>query len=124
MIDAKELRIGNILNGENGPVIVCALNDNGRVAVKYLDHVPLFAQEAKEISIKPILLTENILLKCGFETHYLGIKTYYHPLLELDHEFKLMGVDHSIKVIYLHQLQNIFFALTGEELKIKYDFWE
>lgn len=104
----KELRIGNILNGENGPVIVCALNDYNRVAVKYPNNAPLFAQEAKEISIEPIPLTEDILLKCGFEAHYLGIKTYYNPLLELDHEFKLMGVDRSIKVIYLHQLQNIF----------------
>lgn len=73
--------------------------------------------------IKPIELTEEILLKCGFvkdefdnwenETR-LGL---YKPE-EFDGYLSIWGDSTVGECNYLHQLQNLYFALTGEELKI------
>lgn len=81
---------------------------------------------------EPIPLTEEILLKCGFEKHtgisrvfgdysrYIGSKKYF---INIDnHYFNLVssaGVVLTIcKIQYLHQLQNLTFALTDQELQI------
>jgi hypothetical protein len=65
--------------------------------------------------IKPIPLTPEWLERCGFE--FAPSVGYY--VYELPN--KPQGID-SIKVgsgVFLHQLQNLYFALTGEELQIK-----
>jgi len=72
---------------------------------------------------QPILLTEEWLLKFGFEFNNLN-ETYFFEKFsfrlylrenELYHNW--MGGNVFIK--HVHQLQNLYFALTGEELKIK-----
>lgn len=73
--------------------------------------------------IKPIELTEEILLKCGFvkdefdnwenETR-LGL---YKPE-EFDGYLSIWGDSTVGECNYLHQLQNLYFALTGQELEI------
>jgi hypothetical protein len=77
----------------------------------------LIAQKARLFD--PITLTENILLnRCGF---------YKYPALfykckvcisiihgKLYFKFK----QGNVEIKYLHQLQNLYFALTGEELEI------
>ena len=45
--------------------------------------------------------------------------TYHYSLIELDMHFCLKVINGSIQIKYLHQLQNIYFALTGYELEIK-----
>lgn len=72
-----------------------------------------------DIECEPIPLTEEWLLKFGFEplgssrfdfkifTYYLYDGSFYNQSSRLS----------TIK--YVHQLQNLYFALTGEELKIK-----
>lgn len=63
----------------------------------------------------PIPLTPEWLERCGFE--FAPSVGYY--VYELPN--KPQGID-SIKVgsgVFLHQLQNLYFALTGEELQIK-----
>ncbi len=81
-----------------------------------------------------IPLTPEILEKCGFEKNrsdeyvysmqpdfHLSIsfyKTGIFPMLIKDSEFS-NGEAQAIglqKINYLHQLQNLYFALTGEEL--------
>jgi hypothetical protein len=76
----------------------------------------------------PIPLTEEWLIKLGFEKQQEehvwyelqissslalieGDKNGYMEVFLLDH-------DDSVRVRYVHQLQNLYFALTGEELKI------
>jgi len=68
--------------------------------------------------IEPVILTEDILLKCGFidrgsKLFDLGYFTY-----NLIGNTFWMGQE-SIRCYSLHQLQNLYFALTGEELTIK-----
>jgi hypothetical protein len=82
------------------------------------------------IGFEPIPLTEDILLKCGFE--FKGGIGYKSPNNEehwyfstgngfipnaLNHRNTLKK-DGYIGVYYLHQLQNLYFALTTTELEI------
>jgi len=81
-------------------------------------------------------LTDELLEKCGFEfinsnNNYGWIKNCDNRQLCWCHsdfisiEFKPSQFDEfgdtifDIKAIYLHQLQNLIFALTGTELEIK-----
>ena len=75
--------------------------------------------------LSPIPLTEEWLLKFGFESDeitfefngftlgwYKGDKMYYLPTGQI-------SLRHKKEIEYVHQLQNLYFALTGEELTIK-----
>lgn len=118
MIDIKELRIGNYVFPKNSSGadsvkgIVFSLND-------YLVSVKGNSNQYDYHLLEPIPLTEELLLKCGFEKHKWGdVVVYYNPLIELDAHFCLKGVDYNIQVKNLHQLQNIYLDLTGKELEV------
>ena len=77
--------------------------------------------------IQPIPLTPEILEKCGFEkinSTYKEAETYDYYLRPLYFDMANMSV--KINSVYqdikfpefLHQLQNLYFALTEEELTI------
>jgi len=74
--------------------------------------------------LQPITLTEEILLKCRFKecgedfkleeyTFNLTLKTLCWWSLGFYNSSDFRNVKH------LHQLQNLYFALTNEELKIE-----
>jgi hypothetical protein len=73
----------------------------------------------------PIPLTEEWLLKFRFEdrgpqpdSDELGRFTKYPiGLWIMDGSFITAG-DFDVSLKYVHQLQNLYFALTGEELKL------
>lgn len=79
---------------------------------------------------KPIPLTPPILTACGFhkfnnawvpadydETNYMH--DYFTVWNLHDGEYKLNTTQFAIEITSLHQLQTIYFALTGQELTIK-----
>lgn len=122
MVDVRELRIGDYVYLQSSESSY-GITEIGYSEIEY----PRY--EASGISsgavfrtyvenLNPIPLTEELLLKCGFEKHKWGIITYYNSLLELDADFHLKGVDYNIQVKYLHQLQNLYFDFTGEELEV------
>lgn len=122
MIRPEELRLGNIViakssSYEDVPIKITGITSTFLNGIAYIINLPVSGITINDI--EPIPLTEELLLKCGFKPHYFGIKTYYNPLLELDHDLKLMGVDYNIQVKHLHQLMNLYFALTGKELEVK-----
>lgn len=69
---------------------------------------------------KPIPLTEEILLKAGFEQQTSVIFSLKHYMLYVGVNFAdFYYHGNMIKVIHsVHELQNLIFALTGEELEI------
>jgi len=90
--------------------------------------------------IKPVPLTEEWLLKFGFETRLINncFLEYYlsctPPKYKKDYVLRwwdannerrifwspvLSGTIHHFPCKYVHQLQNLYFALTGNELEIK-----
>lgn len=134
MIKAEELRIGNII--ENGfrkmngfPDYhdkVTALNAFGEVNVF---SCPIDRDYAGTKNMMPneIPLTEEWLVKFGFEnvdTNENGGDNYWYLSdmdFILDRSFQSLNMNTGIDLKYVHQLQNLCFALTGQELTIKKD---
>jgi len=120
---ANELRIGNLAQTNMGDLLIVenlSLND---IHFKVVDRskYPLNYKWQAE----PIPLTEEWLLKLGFEYDTI---TYSKEFLTLAKSERLTGYHVFINslvnrlsnnVVYVHQLQNLYFALTGEELTIK-----
>jgi hypothetical protein len=103
-MEASELRIGNWvydIRGEQN--IQCDLQ---------------FMKQAHD-RIYPIPLTEDWLVRLGFrlirECYYKGNFQFY-PKLGLWFWFEI--AIHPDRLKHVHQLQNLYFALTGEELQI------
>lgn len=110
MIAANELRIGSTIlinNKEKEP---------------YYHNVS--AHDIEEISecgndCYPIQLTPEILDKCGFETpdeYRETVKYKDRVIIDLHMGKYLLRDNHYIELKSLHQLQNLYFALTGAEL--------
>jgi len=78
-------------------------------------------------SVKPIPLTEEWLLRFGFELtetnydggHHYWIWDFSGILLTTPYEDDSVVELGDAKFKYVHQLQNLYFALTGKELEIK-----
>jgi len=115
-LSASELRIGNWVK-PNSP----------RHREKYLQVESIFSDvinfEFRPYSIdeiEPIPLSEEILLKCGFEKkgEYLiyGEFKLWRYINEVDNVWLLEDWPYQCDVIHIHQLQNVYFALTGQEL--------
>jgi hypothetical protein len=129
---ANELRIGNwVMSHHNTRIKIDAISDTH---VGYSDKNDYWRDQTSLIT--PIPLTPEILEKAGFSENDASgsdVKFWDFPeeptvdlLLRLydeqgydllDMEFQQIHYDH--KILYLHQLQNLYFALTGEELNIE-----
>jgi len=99
---AAELRIGNWVDIESIDVQVECLPIDYDYSV-----------------LEPIPLTEEWLIKFGFDGQDYNLFT-----IELSRNQFMILKDEWLIVIsnnckYVHQLQNLYFALTGEELTIK-----
>jgi len=111
-MEAKELRIGNYVKFWNNILCIDELNNStvkassnefGSVSEKYED-------------ISPIILTEEWLLRFDWK----GYKPlHFNSNFEIDKQGRLYcnGDYKGVNVNYVHQLQNLYFALTGKELK-------
>ena len=130
MIDVKELRIDNLVMCKNE---ICRINMINRGEVSAIDSDSVkecFACEIMSDRLYPITLTEELILKCGFEELYSDSKGYVYDIngvkflrcyfdtpsffIETDENSELF--DKPIN--NLHQLQNIYYYLTGKELEV------
>ncbi len=120
---ASELRIGNYI--DLGKVIEITEN---RVTVLRSEITGLI-ESYPLLSTNPIPLTHEILEKAGFErdlqfsetfteTYHVNINCHFE-LIAFDDYFVFHTIAPNLQIKYLHQLQNLYFALTGEELDIK-----
>jgi hypothetical protein len=118
---ATELRIGNYVYGNMNEICIVTelgnvLNPN-LVSYRELSNIKAWGQNRQ----KPIPLTEEWLLKFGFEKEggwfkkkrllLFNIRNMYFTTPSRD----IVSVD----VTTVNQLQNLYFALIGEELTIK-----
>lgn len=126
-MEVKELRINNLI-----------YNDFGEIAHIYGVDEKSILTKVKEngwgicFKPKPIPLTEEWFLKFGFTRHW---EDFYNDVIYIKKvtddytEFEWgvypnelgsgIQIKNSIKLKYVHQLQNLYFALTGEELILK-----
>lgn len=145
---ANELRIGNLVQIKQelrvglvpDVVTVDCIEDTPRIGIK--ETPPMWGYFAEE-EIEPIPLTEEWLLKFGFEIKRkqyslnvgnelfnYAIKEHFIIWKSGDSGYLKMRKDgdgwmikecyerHDYIYKYVHQLQNLYFALTGEELQL------
>lgn len=121
MIQANEIRIGNWASTLGVAIVITA------------DHIKAISEG--DTMYKPILLTPEILGMAGFvkddsdleRWHYEKSQEISYPTdmcLEQDEKggFHLIdagGREIGDTITHLHQLQNLTFTFTGEELKIE-----
>jgi hypothetical protein len=130
MINANELRVGNWVNDEfyGDFEIVGFINfkDGNQSAYKSLEYYP---QSQDTDKLNSIPLTEEWLLKFGFTniksdhpSHRQIVVSNKGELDERTFNIQFLGnraLYSDTFIAYVHQLQNLYFALTGEELTIK-----
>jgi len=117
MIESKELRIGNLfLERFTKEVLI--------VEELTVDKITFSGDYSTEWQAEPIPLTEEWLVKFGYNNNQVYIRDLKvtttednEPIYYLADEYD-NGVGCN-DIEYVHQLQNLYFALTGEELKIK-----
>lgn len=134
MVDVKELRIGNIVyvRCQDGEHTVESIEKKDGWTGGYKIHMANGLKSSLDY-IMPIPLTEELLLKCGFETEHYGFSNVNIELsygcflcggISQDYDVGLFvstnGAEYAVsnEIKYLHQLQNIYYALTGKELEI------
>ena len=112
MIQANELRIGNVISRDF--VVVELLRECARIELidKSVSDKTFLV---KYSGLEPTPITEEILLKCGFKIRKDG-KLYHETLSLYEADFIFNSKSGIIK--NLHQLQNLYFALTGQELEV------
>ena len=128
MIKAEELRIGNLVWDNYGGIYkVVNINSEG---FDYIDAVkPNFKAIGRyELdSLEPIPLTEEWLVKFGFEQEEIQTKSDGTTEIGFvkDIIMVLKGTNFyyaapygypNARIVYVHQLQNLYFALTQTEL--------
>lgn len=117
-LKAQDLRVGNYVINPFGSIgIVDEIHKSG-----FKIKSTLYALE----HCKPIPITEDILLKCGFEwsiqhqAYYLKDCDYVVDICQ-DYcrviKYRRTG-EVITRLIYLHELQNLILALTKTELEI------
>lgn len=117
MINKNELRIGNLVsysysgNTHNG--IVEGL---GKIYCESVSYRNVFVSYPYKILI-PIPIDEKWLEMFGYnlitENHYSVLG---HLILKLEDRFYCDK--NGVQIKYVHQLQNLFFSLTGNELTL------
>lgn len=117
---ANELRIGNLVSNFGQHCFVMNIYKDNKVELGYFEDSIGFVRSLDDIDIKPILLTEEWLLNFGFEK--LGAIVFqcdHFRLLEEDGIFYFHSAVRKTEIKFVHQLQNLYFALTGNELILK-----
>ncbi|WP_336704419.1 hypothetical protein [Chryseobacterium indologenes] len=138
MIAPQELRLGNLVTIDNPdfhkkmkgiPVIVNGINfrierdfPKSTASISVTDGK--FSYDQFNEFISPIELNEDWLFKLGYECNKNEYSISGHDRFNVFQSVKgpYIFCDDKIAikyVKYVHELQNIFFALTGEELTIK-----
>jgi len=138
----NELRIGNFING--GEIIQSLpMHEGVFCAILLANEFQSFGHIVKISNLKPIPLTEEWLIKFGFNktketspySYYLGsekrkawkyVRLQYATMVNTESLKESSGYSAVYLMnkfwsacTHVHQLQNLYFALTDKELEIK-----
>ena len=131
----NELRIGNLVYVTDN-LTNLIFKEITPINIHNLMHLTGWDKSPVDIEFEPIPLTEEFLLKFGFKnidkggndfiTYTDSEHNYYLQIdvrrkdgkyLILDNSFDDLRAFSMVDIEYVHQLQNLYFALTGNELK-------
>lgn len=125
---AKELRIGNnvnfrVSNGENE-----VFGEKGRITGILTGYVYINGIRFELKDLQPILLTGEIMVKAGYIKNIVEDLGIWYKIVVNQWVLDDLSIFYykntkqycrqKIEIKSLHQLQNLYFALTGEELGI------
>jgi hypothetical protein len=132
MINVKELRLGNLIEYH----VTDSVDGTDEWVDNYVDYddIGWISLQKNDERYRPKVLTEEMLVKFGVIG--VGQANCYVPMAqnqngEIKYAFTLTKelisnvfycfdlMKEPIKIEYVHQLQNLYFALTGEEVTIK-----
>jgi len=144
-MEAKELRIGNIFNPISGDYqfnepltdVFCKVETIGRISCNATLIDDKSENETKPLdflltNMAPALLNEEWLIKFGFTlVDYHITVPYYNKSTAMDIGIEVAKNNMQVTITndsndtvmplqikYIHQLQNLYFALSGEELTL------
>jgi len=133
---AQDLMVGNLVLDRGGKTLRIDYFEQDKVCMEmegsYLNPYPLHPLTEYFEYLQPIILSEEILLKCGFDKKK---HTYSDRYILDDFELERQGVNYACVVWcgedaphltifighceYLHELQQLYKILTKQELGIK-----
>jgi hypothetical protein len=142
MIQVNELRIGNWVETYSVMLAGSWYDKEGKqhgqdvlteptIRQKQIDILDLkIISESPLATYRPIPLTPEILIACGFHKHNNAwvtadfdeknyMKDYFTVWNMHEGEYKLNTTQFAIEITSLHQLQNLYFSLTQTELNYK-----
>ena len=118
-LNAAELRIGNLVEYEN------AIFEIDIIAREFpsLNTIAYGVGVVRWIDLKPIPLTEEWLLKFGFQKLYDNYYLLYVGSLTINYYYnysgstwKFMLEEQLLDIKYVHEVQNLYYSLTKTEL--------
>ncbi len=131
MMDPKEVRICNLVNYNDGEY---GFDDYVVIIEPHEIHTyRTIAERIKNAEFHPIPITPEWLERLGFEKR-ISPKGHENWVMYSQHHFAFVlreitpfigftyhsyGTDHSLQIDHIHQLQNLYHALTGQELTVK-----
>jgi hypothetical protein len=143
MLQAKELRFGNKVQSPQGEIITvqqilsntviydAQIKVNRELATTadsyhrtYTTQVIEMVKKSDFHELEPITLTPKVLEKCGMRNFRQGewiltIGKHHIDFEFIDGGLRLRGpYPGRISIQYVHQLQNLLFAITGYELEV------
>jgi hypothetical protein len=133
-MEARELRIGNFVYYANKPMAILQLSADGMQQVE--TGYGAECGYVGERDLTPIPITEEWLLNFGFEIEIyehdckdykcykkINEDTFNIFIIEESQSdvdyWRMLDIDMKVEIKHVHQLQNLYFALTGEELTLK-----
>jgi len=127
MIKAQDLRIGNLIALKGKIVKISAIDHTGGIDYKHIDDKQEneFIRNLYDPSALPIPLTEEWLERLGFVYKDKGFEGWYSPMVKglsvrVYVSEKAFKYSHSVTpILFVHQVQNLYHTLTGEELTLK-----
>lgn len=115
MIQTKELRIGNYVSNMHGEILKVSIVTENAIHSKEKYNII----GCPSSCINPIPLTEEWLIKFSYSNYPHGDALFLPGHLIWKCNDLLIDDKNGIVLKYVHQLQNLYFALTGIELQQK-----
>ena len=115
---ASELRIGSWCNIVKSPF-------ESEIGEHQIEAITIhYFESGDDLVLKPIPLTEEWLLKLGAEENegcfiHDRFKLQFHDTYKFWYVFDVTLMAYITKVEFVHEWQNVYFALNGEELTVK-----
>ena len=115
---SHDLRIGNIVDAIH-------IDYGRKTNVIDIDDLVLIYEGSEYLSFHPVQLTKEWLVRFGFDKHGKIKSTKFLFRIYFDEETPYAyletygGGEYKIEIKYVHQLQNLYWGLCGEELTLQ-----